>query len=206
MRIYVYKLVHDTGFAPNPFHGWCTLACCKPKIRSGASRGDWVVGITPKALGERLAYFMRVEEVLTFDQYFADPRFAAKKPLDQKGQPLIRRCGDNCYEPLGRNAFRQLPSSHSRKDGSEDLELKRQDLAGIQVLASRQFGYFGADAIPLDPGLEFMVPGRGHRVNFTETETRRVLAFLERLPRGRRGRPRRWDDSDTSWKQGGRCG
>ena len=72
MRVFVYKLVHDSGFAPNPFHGWCTLACCKPKIRLGAARGDWIVGITPKALGERLAYFLKVEELLTFDQYFLD--------------------------------------------------------------------------------------------------------------------------------------
>src|SRR5512147_3021801 len=85
MSIYVYTLVHDTGFAPNPFHGFCTLACCKPKIRAGASVGDWVVGITPKAYGHRLAYYMRVDETLTFGQYFRDPRFAAKKPHDVSG-------------------------------------------------------------------------------------------------------------------------
>jgi hypothetical protein len=38
--IFVYVVKHDGGFAPNPFHGFCTLACCKPKIRKGAKEGD----------------------------------------------------------------------------------------------------------------------------------------------------------------------
>jgi hypothetical protein len=206
MRVYVYKLVHDTGFAPNPFHGWCTLACCKPKIRSTASPGDWVVGVTPRSDGERLAYFMRVEEVLTFEDFFRDERVAAKKPVDVSGQPIVRRCGDNCYEPIGAGEFRQLPCDHSLDGGGEDPRLKRWDLSGRHVLASRQFGYFGIDAPPLVPGLGFMVPGRGHRVNFSEAEKRRILDFLGRQRVGIHGRPRHWPDDDTTWKQRSKCG
>ena len=34
----------DYGFAPNPFHRTCTLATCKPDIRSSAyAQGDWIV-------------------------------------------------------------------------------------------------------------------------------------------------------------------
>lgn len=33
MLVYEYVMTYDTGFAPNPFYGVCTLACCKPKIR-----------------------------------------------------------------------------------------------------------------------------------------------------------------------------
>ena len=29
-RLYSYVLRKDTGFAPNPYSGYCTLACCKP--------------------------------------------------------------------------------------------------------------------------------------------------------------------------------
>ncbi|WP_198140678.1 Nmad2 family putative nucleotide modification protein [Polaromonas naphthalenivorans] len=28
-----YLMTHDSGFAPNPFHGTLTLATCKPGIR-----------------------------------------------------------------------------------------------------------------------------------------------------------------------------
>lgn len=34
-KLYAYKMTHDTGFAPNPYFGVCTLACCKPRIRRG---------------------------------------------------------------------------------------------------------------------------------------------------------------------------
>ena len=29
MRLFAYKMTHDTGFAPNPFWGYLTLATCK---------------------------------------------------------------------------------------------------------------------------------------------------------------------------------
>lgn len=51
MRLFSYVVVHDTGFSPNSFHGACTLACCKPKIRLSAELGDWIVGLAPKRLG-----------------------------------------------------------------------------------------------------------------------------------------------------------
>lgn len=35
--VYEYVMTSDSGFAPNPFHGACTLACCKPKIRKGVA-------------------------------------------------------------------------------------------------------------------------------------------------------------------------
>jgi len=42
-RIYLCTLKHDSGFVPNPFHGYCTLACCKPQIRRKArERGGWL--------------------------------------------------------------------------------------------------------------------------------------------------------------------
>jgi hypothetical protein len=37
-------MIDDTGFAPNPFHDFLTLATCKPDIRKKAQIGDWVLG------------------------------------------------------------------------------------------------------------------------------------------------------------------
>ena len=42
--LFSYVVRYDSGFAPNPFHGFCTLATCKPGIRAHANVGDWVVG------------------------------------------------------------------------------------------------------------------------------------------------------------------
>lgn len=61
-RLYSYTITHDTGFAPNPFWGWCTLATCKPQIRRTAQVGDWIAGLSPKATGNRLVYAMQVSE------------------------------------------------------------------------------------------------------------------------------------------------
>jgi hypothetical protein len=41
MQVYSYVIDHDPGFAPNPFHGICTLAGCKPKIRQYTEVGDY---------------------------------------------------------------------------------------------------------------------------------------------------------------------
>lgn len=45
MKYFFYILKHDSGFAPNPFYGFCTLATCKPEIRKQAEVGDWIVGL-----------------------------------------------------------------------------------------------------------------------------------------------------------------
>ena len=48
MIVYEYVMTSDSGFAPNPFHGTCTLACCKPKIRKGVA--NEIVGKIKKTL------------------------------------------------------------------------------------------------------------------------------------------------------------
>lgn len=40
-----YVMTVDTGFAPNPFHGVCTLAACTPNhCKAGLELGDLIVG------------------------------------------------------------------------------------------------------------------------------------------------------------------
>jgi hypothetical protein len=106
-RLYSYVVTHDTGFAPNPFFGYCTLACCKPAIRRSAQVGDWVVGLTPKSRGNRVVYFMRIDETKdSFAAYWMDRRFARKKPRYDK--TIAMKCGDNIYEPKSDGTYRQL--------------------------------------------------------------------------------------------------
>lgn len=57
MKLYTYIVTHDTGFAPNPFGEYCTLANCTPNhmgIRADAD--DWICGFSGKADGHRLVY------------------------------------------------------------------------------------------------------------------------------------------------------
>ena len=86
MTLYSYVVTVDTGFAPNPFHGVCTLACCKPDIRRTAKEGDYVVGLGPKHLGNRLVYAMQVTEIMDLDSYWNDERFRIKRRR-------VRSCG-----------------------------------------------------------------------------------------------------------------
>ncbi len=191
MRIFVYVLKFDSGFAPNPFHGWCTLACCKPAIRRTSRPGDWIVGLTPRALGNRVAYAMRVEESLSFEEYWSDPRFKTKRPRWKKRASRVDKRGDNCYEPLGNDKFRQLPSAHwDHEHNREGQENKAKDLRGKCVLVARRFCYFGANARPFPGYVSFKRPARFHRVNFTKREKSALLRFLETLPQGIHGQPR----------------
>ena len=50
MRLFSYKLTNDSGFAPNPFFGTLSLACCKPEIRENRTIGDYIAGFTSNTL------------------------------------------------------------------------------------------------------------------------------------------------------------
>ena len=66
-RLYAYIVRWDDGFAPNPFHGVLTLACCKRVIRRVAQVGDYIVGLSSKP-DNHIVYAMRVSETMTFDE------------------------------------------------------------------------------------------------------------------------------------------
>lgn len=188
MRLFSYIVRHDSGFAPNPFHGHCTLAACKPKIRQEAKIGDWVVGLS--ACGVRVVYAMKVDEKLDFATYWHDHRFQCKRPSNAT---RAQRRGDNIYEPLGNGQFRQLPSLHSKPPfGDEDPQSKSQDLSGKYVLVAKDFVYFGADGPPVPAELEFLRVGRGHRCHFKPEELQELLVWVDGQRLGRLGTPADW--------------
>lgn len=77
MKIYSYVVRYDSGFAPNPFEKFCSLATCKPRIRKNIQVGDWVIGTgsIENVGNKKLIYAMQVEEKMTFDKYWEDKRF-----------------------------------------------------------------------------------------------------------------------------------
>lgn len=198
MRLYSYTVAHDTGFAPNPFWGYCTLANCKPAIRRTAKVGDWVIGLSPKYDGNRLIYAMRVDEVLSYDRYFLDGRFAAKKPDYSKGQ-VVYKSGDNIYKPLPTGGFQQLQSMHSNGT-EENPATKAHDLGGKNVLVAETFHYFGSQAIPIPPDLDCLKVGRAHKCRFTQDDISRFLDFVSDKPVGVNAPPTHWPHDDASWR------
>ena len=193
MRLFSYIVVHDGGFAPNPFWKMCTLACCKPMVRSAAEKGDWVVGLRPKKEGNRIVYFMEVTDKKTYAEYFTEREYSKKKP-NVRSKDRRRRNGDNIYKPTGRGAYRQLPSVHSHRDGSEKESTKRVDLHSDNVLISRKFTYWGKERKLLPSSLKFLIVGRGHRSHFSQKEIDTFLKFAKKYPnQGRVGYPSKWD-------------
>ena len=131
-------------------------------IRRTAKVGDWVVGITPKGEGSRLRYAMCVGEVLSFAEYWQDPRFRIKRPRRGRRASTVERRGDNCYKPLPGGRFEQLPSCHwDSENGRENPATMATDLRGENVLVAKQFCYFGRDAVdlPRPPGIRDSAPG-----------------------------------------------
>ena len=147
-RIHSYVVRYDSGFAPNPFYSYCTLATCKPSIRRSANVGDWVVGSGSNdrsvRRGGHLVYAMRVTEAMTFDEYGRDPRFESKKPYRNGSRK--QSCGDNIYFRAAAGvAWQQRDSFHSRSDGSLNPDHVARDTGVNRVLISNDFVYFGGE-------------------------------------------------------------
>lgn len=146
MANYSYKIIRDYGFAPNPFFGFCTLACCKPHIRKKAEINDWIIGTgaVSNNLLNRLIFIMKVSEKLSFDEYWADKRFSKKKPM--LNGSLIQLHGDNIYYKEN-NSWCQSDSHHSLPGGKPSEANLKQDTSGQFVLISNQFIYLGDNHI-----------------------------------------------------------
>ena len=130
--LFAYIMTEDKGSAPNPFHGFCTLALCMPMTRGAAQVGDYVVGLAGKRLRRggdwRFIYAMQVLEAMTFDEYWHDKRFRAKKPRGESG---IRALGDSVGQPVA---------------GTD------------RVLIGEKFAYWGRETKPVPASLQFLPP------------------------------------------------
>jgi hypothetical protein len=198
MRLYSYIVTHDSGFSPNPFWGWCTLADCKPEIRLTAKVSDWVVGLSPKADGNRLIFAMQVKEIVLYCSYYNDIRFAAKIPDYSIGK-VVYKCGDNIYKPLPNGDFQQLQSMHSN-GVYENKEKKVHDLRGKNVLISKTFYYFGSNPLDLPKCLDILKVGRGHKCIFPRDIISAFIIFITRQTAGVSASPTYWPRNDDSWK------
>lgn len=167
--LYSYVVRTDSGFAPNPFGGYCTFACCKPQIRKHANIGDWIVGVGSRSTvgNEKMVYAMSIAEKLSFEEYAEDARFGYKIPAPG----AIRERGDNIYFKDATGSWRQRPSYHREKQ-------MERDLRGEYVLVSVLFFYFGAKAVAIPQRFRSMMSaGRWYR-HVTGSDVTDFVAWL----------------------------
>lgn len=199
MSLWSYVVRYDSGFAPNPFYGYCTLATCKPLIRKSAQIRDWIVGCGSAdkrvGLGGRLVYAMRVTETLPTADYWKDSRFKKKQPMRRGSRK--QSSGDNIYFPTP-DGWGQLDSFHSLNDGSPNEGHIARDTGTNRILISDDFVYFGADA-PMFPvalrnfqGVDICKSGMGQKKIEDPELIEHFEAWLGSLGSGLQGFPLEW--------------
>ena len=171
MRTFLYKMISDQGgapCAPRPHPGkppLLTLAICKPAIRRSAEAGDWILGLTSRALEQRQGYpagaviwMGVVSEALDARTYYAERSGFRARP------DCIYR-----FDPA---------SGELRHDGGtlhRAAEIQHRDIGRApwfrngRVLLCSKFRYFGAEALLLTAKTERLLRlalelGQGHRV------------------------------------------
>ena len=198
--LFTYVVRYDIGFAPNPFHGVCTLATCKPLIRRSANPGDWVAGSGSKQKGQEglLVFAMRVDEAISYDEYWSDPRFQRKKP--NRVGSLKQRYGDNIYHRAADGeSWAQEDGRHSLDDGTPNVDHVSRDTSAPRVLISQAFAYYGDQAINIPAefrnweGLDICSGGPGYKRNFPDDLRAAFMTWLEsQADRGIAGEPLDW--------------
>lgn len=165
-----YKMIVDSGFAPNYDFGVLTLATCKPYIREVAKVGEWLAGFSSKTLDgseigkEKLIYLAKITKKLTFAQYW--------ESYPQKRPDATNTQGDNIYQPKIPNAnkpqdFITIPNKNHPSNDEADFgcayknvkidkeecepctaqeDHKAHDLKSLFVLVCEEFYYFGSGA------------------------------------------------------------
>lgn len=203
-RLFTYTIPVDDGAAPNPFHGICTLAICKPGIRRAAKCADWVAGLGSKNapggdLSARLVYAMRIEEVVSLGEYdrLAPERWPNRIP-DIKSLALQDRLGDCIYDFSSGGTPVQRPGVHNQGNIETDL-------GGRNVLISRDFYYFGSNAKPLpDHLLPICHQTQGHRSNANEPYFNPFVAWVRSIA-PTPGQLYGWSDFIVEWDSANSC-
>lgn len=190
IKLCSYIIKNDTGLAPNPFGKYCTLALCTPNHMNATSKpGHWIAGFSPKSDGYRLVYAMLVNERLTFDEYYRDPRFSEKKPKPQG--TAEEQCGDNFY--FQKNGYWwRLPSGFHPSQKAMLTDLRKGQ--GAPVFVSEHYFYYGKSRIDLPSKFQKLIcKGRGTRTAFDESLVRKFVEWVEGHVPGKHAEPLDFD-------------
>lgn len=193
MRLCSYTMVHDYGFAPNPFWGFCTLGVCTPNHQGiKLAKGDWILGNSDVKSRNLLIYAMCVSESLNFDAYFHDQRFKKKKPRFDRGWK--EASGDNIYYRGTSGRFRQIQTQYHA-----DKQIRKKDEKHPTVFIAKEFYYFGRSMFRLPAKFQpLMRVGKGCRCNHDPKLVEEFIAWLRNnFTKGIHGDPRDADTSDV---------
>jgi len=199
MNLFSYVMTDDKGFAPNPFGGFLTLACCKPRIRRVARTGDYIIGTGSKrTIGTtQLICAAEISDVVSMEDYGRLPKYNIKRPVTSgKWWQVL---GDNIYEKKGSTWIQ-------RENPDHDESHMEYDLTGNNVLICKRFWYFGDYAEELHPRFhELIKTGPGHK-RFKETPLiKQFLIWLSKMPCGIRSTDHLRIDTPESCTPKKRC-
>jgi hypothetical protein len=142
---------------------------------------------------------MRVTGAMTFEEYWADPRFQTKK-VNLRGSKK-QAFGDNIYSrSRATGRWRQANSHHSLPDGSPNPLNVKADTGTNRILFSDDFVYWGGDGPALlqrflryGPRHESVCAGRGHKNHFPPRIVEDLVAWIRsRKETGYCGEPLDW--------------
>lgn len=195
-KLYSYIIQSDTGFAPNPYFGICTLACCKSSMRRNIGDkllkelnisnireitekekkhirelGYWIIAIAGHNVEkENNVPYRSVVYVMQITDILDFESYYIMYPYKRKnfGEGMLYQKGDNLFS-----------ANYSGIEEQENLKNSNQNekiLKGKYVLLSDNFIYFGKAAYDISFSSSFNVKNvRGYQVNHREE----TLAELE---------------------------
>jgi hypothetical protein len=144
------------------------------------------IGSASRGLKQRLVYAMRVQQALTFQEYWDSPEYRCKKPV--LNGSLKQLYGDNIYQRASPDSrWRQENSHHSLRNGEPNPLNIANDTKVDRVLISHDFAYWGARAIAVPANVrrlgEYDVcrNGRGTQCNFPTELADRFVAWFRGL-------------------------
>jgi len=197
-----YRMTGDRGFAPNPYGKYCTLSCSTPNHEKCNLRtGDYICGVEDLKLAKirhekwglmkdedndvgadggqklRVIYMMKIDKVLSLDDYFNHKDFQYKK---------LEPSPDNFYQK--EEVPNNLIAYHFgvEGDGSEFIEntthqwkwprdsfhdsreLRIKDIRGNRVFIGEKFSYHGRQPPLLGARFKPWVPSQGEKFKYME--------------------------------------
>lgn len=174
IKLFSYVVDHDTGYAPNPFGDYCTLAKCmygfkRRNIVEMAEEGHWVAGTGGTELSRsaghgKLIYAMRVKKKISLQEYCRTnrgSRIDAEHEIDEDGRFALLATH---FFYFGRNAVDvyEIPTKYLHHDFEKRGRRYRCDFSGafIEDFASWLDATFevGVHGPPCKPHSELRLP------------------------------------------------
>lgn len=185
MTLYSYCVRSDSGAAPNPYWGICTLVICKPAIRRTADIGDWIVGLgsTNSPIGDisdYVVYAMQVTEKMSLEDYdIYCKEFLQNKIPNKRSRDYRLRVGDCIYD-YSSKPFPKLRSSVHTEEN------RNTDLGGKFALLSKNFYYFGNEPVKLPKDLHPIIHRtQGYKSNSNFPYIKKFITWIENLGYGK---------------------